>query len=334
MNPYILAIESSCDETSAAVSRGTEILSNVISSQLEHSKYGGVIPELASRLHQQHIVAVVQEALEQAKVDSHQLNAVAFTRGPGLLGALLVGTSFAKAYAFAKDIPLIEVNHMEAHVLANFIDPPLPAFPFICLTVSGGHTQLTLVRDFLDMELLGQSIDDAAGEAFDKAAKIMDLGYPGGPLIDKYAKEGDINFFNFPTPSVGRYEFSFSGLKTSLLYLLKRGIKRDPEYIQHNLQDIAASYQHRIVSILIEKLRLAAKDHGVKHLAIAGGVSANSLLRKRFQEMADQYGYMAHIPAFAYCTDNAGMIAAAAYYKYQVGEFADLDVHPFARLGK
>ena len=327
----ILAIESSCDETSAAVIKDSNILSNIVSSQLQHSDYGGVIPELASRLHQQQIVRVVKKALQTAEVEKEELNAVAFTRGPGLLGALLVGISFAKTFAFGLGIPLIEVNHMEAHVLANFIDSPQPEFPFICLTVSGGHTQLVLVRDYLNMEIIGETIDDAAGEAFDKAAKIMGLPYPGGPLIDKYAKEGDIHAFQFPTPDVGKYTFSFSGLKTSILYMLRDGIKENPKFIEDNLNDICASYQHRIITILLDQLKLAAEEHHVKHLAIAGGVSANSLLRKRFQELCDQNGWQAHIPAFEYCTDNAGMIAIAAHYKYVKGEFADLDVVPFTR---
>lgn len=329
----ILAIESSCDETSAAVLREGQVLSNIVSSQLQHSEFGGVIPELASRLHQQQIVRVVDQALLDAEVDKTELDAIAFTRGPGLLGALLVGTCFAKAYALGLGIPLIEVNHMQAHVLANFLSDPVPEFPFVCLTVSGGHTQLILVKDYLEMELLGQTIDDAAGEAFDKGAKLMELSYPGGPIVDKLAQQGDKDFFNFPTPSVSRYEFSFSGLKTSLFYLLRRGLKQDVDYIEQNKTHICAAYQHRIVSILVEKLRLAAKDHQVSHLAIAGGVSANSELRRRFKQMCETYDWTAHIPEFAYCTDNAAMIGIAAHYKYLAGEFTDLTAVPYTRGG-
>ncbi|RMG29668.1 MAG: tRNA (adenosine(37)-N6)-threonylcarbamoyltransferase complex transferase subunit TsaD [Bacteroidetes bacterium] len=331
--PYILAIESSCDETSAAILTDGKVKSNIISSQLQHSEYGGVIPELASRLHQQQIIRVVNQALKQAEVDKRQLDAVAFTRGPGLLGALLVGTCFAKAYAFGLGIPLIEVNHMQAHVLANFLNPQPPAFPFICLTVSGGHTQLVLVRDYLDMELLGQTIDDAAGEAFDKAAKIMGLPYPGGPHIDRHARQGRRDFYNFPTPEVGAKQFSFSGLKTSMLYLLRKGLQEDPQYIEKHLDDLCASYQYRIVSILLDKLEQAALEQGVAHLAIAGGVSANSELRSRFQQLCQDRGWTAHIPAFEYCTDNAAMSGIAAHYKYLAGEFTDLSAVPFTRGG-
>ncbi|MEM7657022.1 MAG: tRNA (adenosine(37)-N6)-threonylcarbamoyltransferase complex transferase subunit TsaD [Bacteroidota bacterium] len=332
--PVLLAIESSCDETSAAVLRDGKVLSNQISSQLEHSTYGGVIPELASRLHQQHIVAVVEAALSKAGVQREELEAVAFTRGPGLLGALLVGTCFAKAFAYGLDIPLVDVNHMRAHVLANFLKEEVPEFPFICLTVSGGHTQLVLVKSHLEMEILGQSMDDAAGEAFDKGAKLMGLPYPGGPEVDKLARKGDHKAFEFPTPQVDRYAFSFSGLKTSLLYLLRRNLKRDPDFLEKHLADVCASYQYRIVSILLEKLRLAAKDHGVKHLAIAGGVSANSELRRRFQTLCDKEGWTAHIPPFEYCTDNAAMIGIAGHFQYLAGEFADLTAAPFTRSGE
>lgn len=329
----ILAIESSCDETSAAVLINGKVKSNIISSQLQHSEYGGVIPELASRLHQQQIVRVVVAALKAGDLEASQLDAVAFTRGPGLLGALLVGTCFAKAYAFGLGIPLIDVNHMQAHVCANFLGDEQPEFPFICLTVSGGHTQLVLVKDYLKFEMLGQTIDDAAGEAFDKAAKIMGLPYPGGPHIDKMAKGGDRNAFQFPTPSVDKHQFSFSGLKTSILYLLRRGIKKNEQFIEENIADLCASYQGRIVDILLEKLRIAAKDYGVKHLAIAGGVSANSELRRRFQALCATNGWQAHIPAFEYCTDNAAMIGIAAHYKYLAKDFAGLDVGPFTRGG-
>ncbi len=329
--PIILAIESSCDETSAAILRDKEVLANVISSQLQHSEYGGVIPELASRLHQQQIVRVVQAALRKSGVSQDQLDAVAFTRGPGLLGALLVGTCFAKSYAFGLDIPLIEVNHMQAHVLANFLDESPPVFPFICLTVSGGHTQIVLVRDFLDMEIIGQSIDDAAGEAFDKAAKILGLPYPGGPHIDKLAQSGDPSTFSFPTPDVGTFEFSFSGIKTSMLYLLRDGVRANPDFIQEHLSDLCASYQAHIVKVLLDKLMLAAKTYDVRHLAIAGGVSANSVLRAQFAERCNQAGYTPHIPAFEFCTDNAGMIGIAAYFKFQAQQFTSLTATPFTR---
>lgn len=327
----ILAIESSCDETSAAVIQHRQILSNVISSQLEHAEYGGVIPELASRLHQQQIIRVVDQALREAAVDKSELDAIAFTRGPGLLGALLVGTCFAKSFAFGLDIPLIEVNHMQAHVLANFIEAPEPEFPFLCLTVSGGHTQLVLVRSHLEMEVVGQSIDDAAGEAFDKAAKIMGLPYPGGPEVDKLAQKGDPKAFRFPTPEVGELEFSFSGLKTAILYLVQRELDRDPEFLDHRIADVCASYQHRIVSILLMKMKLAAQKYNVRHLAIAGGVSANSELRTRFQQMCEAEGWQAHIPAFRYCTDNAGMIAISAHYLFENQQFTGLEVSPFTR---
>lgn len=327
----LLAIESSCDETSAAVIRDGQILSNVITSQLEHSDYGGVVPELASRLHQQQIIRVVRKALVQAQVDKSDLQAVAFTRGPGLLGALLVGTCFAKAFALGLGIPLIDVNHMQAHVLANFLKDDPPQFPFLCLTVSGGHTQLVLVRDHLDMEVVGQSIDDAAGEAFDKAAKIMDLGYPGGPVVDRLAREGDPKAFSFSKPSIPGLDFSFSGLKTALLYFLRDNLKENPDFIAERKADICASYQRRIVTYLLDKLEQAAEQYGVQHLAIAGGVSANSALRKEFQALCERRGWTAHIPAFVYCTDNAGMIAIAGHYKYLAGQFASQEVTPFTR---
>jgi len=329
--PTILAIESSCDETSAAVIRDGKVLSNVISSQMQHSVYGGVIPELASRLHQQQIIAVTQASLAGAGVDKGVLDAVAFTRGPGLAGALLVGTCFAKAFALALGIPLIEVNHMQAHVLANFLSDTPPSFPFLCLTVSGGHTQIVLVRDYLDMEVIGQSIDDAAGEAFDKAAKVMDLGYPGGPLIDKLAREGNAKRFTFPKPNIPGLDFSFSGLKTSLLYLLRDEMKLNPNFIQENKNDICASYQRRIVSYLLGQFKDAARAQGITHLAIAGGVSANSHLRKEFLDMCQRKGWTAHIPKFEYCTDNAGMIAIAGHYKFLAGEFTDQYAVPFTR---
>ncbi|WNJ18550.1 tRNA (adenosine(37)-N6)-threonylcarbamoyltransferase complex transferase subunit TsaD [Pontibacter sp. G13] len=331
--PTILAIESSCDETSAAVIQGGKVRSNIISSQLDHAEYGGVIPELASRLHQQQIVRVVEKALSEAEVSKHDLDAVGFTRGPGLLGALLVGTCFAKSFALGLGKPLVDVNHMQAHVLANFLQEQPPEFPFLCLTVSGGHTQLVLVKDYLDMELMGETIDDAAGEAFDKAAKIMGLPYPGGPEIDKLAKQGDPKFLKFPRPDVGPYDFSFSGLKTSLLYKLKDGVKADSHFLDDHMADICASYQGAIVSVLLDKMKKAAQDAGVKHLAIAGGVSANSELRLRFQQMCNEQHWKAHIPDFQYCTDNAAMIAISAHFQFQAGKFADLDVTPFTRGG-
>lgn len=327
----ILAIESSCDETSAAVMVNRKVISNIISSQLEHKDYGGVVPELASRLHQQQIVRVVQEALANASLTAHDLDAIAFTRGPGLLGALLVGTSFAKGMALGLNIPLVDVNHMQAHVLANFLAPNPPKFPFLCLTVSGGHTQIILVKDYLDMELIGETIDDAAGEAFDKAAKIMGLPYPGGPEIDRLAKQGDATKFSFPKPRVGRFEFSFSGLKTSLLYLLKKGLKDNPEFITENIADVCASYQSRIVDILLAKLADAAEMTGVKDMAIAGGVSANSELRSRFATLGEKLEITTHIPSFEYCTDNAAMIAIAGQLRLEAGLVAGLDAVPFTR---
>lgn len=327
----ILGIESSCDETAAAVCRDGKILSSVIAGQVDHARYGGVIPELASRLHQQQIVPVVAQALDEAGIDQSELSAVAFTRGPGLLGALLVGTCFAKSYALGLGIPLVDVDHMQAHVLANFLAEDAPEFPFLCLTVSGGHTQLVLVRDHLDMEILGQTIDDAAGEAFDKAAKLLGLPYPGGPEIDKLARQGDASVFKFPKPDVGEFQFSFSGLKTSLLYLVQKSSRKDPDFLEKHLADLCASYQGHIVTILLEKLRHAAKKHGVKHLAIAGGVSANSELRRRFQELCKTEGWQAHIPDFVYCTDNAAMIAITGYFQAKAKQFAGLDVAPFTR---
>ncbi len=327
----ILAIESSCDETSAAVMHEGELLSNVISTQLDHADYGGVIPELASRLHMQQVVRVVDKALRQAEVEKSKLEAIAFTRGPGLLGALIVGTCFAKAMALGLGIPLVEVNHMHAHVLANFIDAPRPRFPLLCLTVSGGHTQLVLARSPLELEVVGQTIDDAAGEAFDKAAKLMGLPYPGGPQIDRLAKEGNPEAFSFPEPRVEPLAFSFSGLKTSLMYRMKDGLKADPGFIQTHQADLAASYQATIVRILIEKLTLAAETFGITELALAGGVSANSELRAAFEARCQEKGWQAHLPPFAYCTDNAAMIAMAGHFLLQAGQTSPLDVAPFAR---
>ena len=328
----ILGIESSCDETSVAVCVNGEIRSNIIATQAVHQHYGGVVPELASRAHQQNIVPAVQEALSTAKISKNELSAIAFTRGPGLLGSLLVGTSFAKGFALAKNLPLIEVNHMQAHILAHFIDNPKPSFPFLCLTVSGGHTQIVLVKNYFDMEVLGSTIDDAAGEAFDKTAKILGLPYPGGPLVDKYAQAGNPHAFTFPEPQISDLNFSFSGLKTSILYFINKGVQQNPNFIQENLEDICASVQQRIVTILLAKLTKAAKSYGISQVAIAGGVSANSGLRKALQELAEVQDWQVFIPKFEYCTDNAAMIAIAGYYKFLAADFVGQDVSPLARM--
>lgn len=327
----ILGIESSCDETSAAVCIDGQIYANIIATQAMHAAYGGVVPELASRAHQQHIVPVVEQALATAKISKKDLDAVAFTRGPGLLGSLLVGTSFAKGLALAMDIPLIAVNHMQAHILAHFIDEPKPQFPFLCLTVSGGHTQIVLVRDYFDMEVLGQTLDDAAGEAFDKTAKILNLPYPGGPLIDKYAKEGNPNAFSFPEPQIPGLDFSFSGLKTSILYFVRDHIAENPDFVAQNMPDICASVQDRIVSILLNKLKKAAEQTGVRDIAMAGGVSANSGLRNALHALGEKRKWNVFIPKFEYCTDNAAMIAIAGYYKFLAKDFATQSVEPLAR---
>lgn len=329
---YILAIESSCDETSAAILHNGNILANIIAGQTVHEKYGGVVPELASRAHQQNIVPVVDVALKEAGVSREQLTAVAFTRGPGLLGSLLVGVTFAKSLALALDIPLIEVNHMDAHVLAHFIDEPKPSFPFLCLTVSGGHTQILKVSSPLKMELLGQTQDDAAGEAFDKAAKILGLPYPGGPLIDKYAKEGNPLRFKFPEGKVEGLDFSFSGFKTSVLYFVRDNVALNPDFVQDNLADICASVQHTIISTLMKKLSKAAEQTGITEVAIAGGVSANSGLRAALENIGKAKGWNTYIPKFEYCTDNAAMIAIAGHFKYQEGIFCGQDAVPFTRL--
>jgi N6-L-threonylcarbamoyladenine synthase len=331
MSVIILAIESSCDETSAAVCRDGQILTNYIAGQAIHEQYGGVVPELASRAHMQHIVPVVDVALKQAGITTAELDAIAFTQAPGLIGSLLVGGSFAKSLALALNKPLIAVHHMQAHVLANLIGEPAPAFPFLCLTVSGGHTQIVLCRSPLDMEVLGETLDDAAGEAFDKSAKLLELPYPGGPLIDRHAKLGDPNRFAFPEPQIPGLNFSFSGLKTSILYFLQDGKRKDPDFVSKNLDDICASIQQRIVTILLHKLSRAAKDTGIREVCIAGGVSANSGLRQSLREMGERKGWNTYIPAFEYCTDNAGMIAKTAWYKYQAGLFASLDAGPSAR---
>jgi len=331
MSVTLLAIESSCDETSASVCRDGRILTNYIAGQAIHEQYGGVVPELASRAHMQHIVPVVDVALRQAGVALEDLDAVAFTQAPGLIGSLLVGASFAKSMALALGKPLIAVHHMQAHVLANLIADPAPAFPFLCLTVSGGHTQIVLARSPLDLEVLGETLDDAAGEAFDKSAKLLDLPYPGGPLIDRHARSGDPARFSFPEPQIPGLDFSFSGLKTSILYFLQDGKRADPDFVTKNLADICASIQDRIVTILLHKLSRAARETGIRDVCIAGGVSANSGLRQAFQALGGKRGWNTYIPDFQYCTDNAGMIAITAWYKYQAGRFADLDVSPSAR---
>jgi len=328
----ILAIESSCDETSVAVCNNGKITANVIANQTIHENYGGVIPELASRVHQQNIVPAVQQALAIAKVNKKELNGVAFTRGPGLLGSLLVGVSFAKSFALALDLPLIAVNHMQAHILAHFIDDPKPKFPFLCLTVSGGHTQIVLVKDYFDMEIVGETLDDAAGEAFDKTAKILNLPYPGGPLIDKHAQQGNPKAYQFPEPQIQGLNYSFSGFKTAILYFIRDQQKVNPLFIEQNLDDICASVQDSIVKILLNKLKKAAKQYGINEIAIAGGVSANSGLRNALSEMKDSLGWNVYIPAFQYCTDNAGMIAIAGYHKFLAGEFVGQDVSPMARM--
>lgn len=332
MQPVILAIESSCDETSASIIQAGKVLNNVIASQTVHQKYGGVVPELASRAHQQQIHHVVNEALTSAGIRPHQLNAIAFTRGPGLLGSLLVGVSFAKGMALGLKLPLIEVNHMEAHVLAHFIDDPKPTFPFLCLTVSGGHTQLVLVHDYLNMNVIGETRDDAIGEAFDKAAKMMDFPYPGGPLIDKYAQLGNPKAFTFPHTSIPGLDFSFSGIKTAFLYFLRDNKKSEPHFVELFSNDICASLQLHLVNMVMDKLKLAVTQTGINRVAIAGGVAANSGLRRSLQEQAAHSGWDVFIPDFEYCTDNAAMIAIAAHYKYLAKRFASLEVAPLANL--
>jgi len=327
----LLAIESSCDETSAAIMVDGELKSNVISTQLIHSEWGGVVPELASRAHQKSIIPVVQEALQKANINKNDLNAIAFTRGPGLLGALMVGTSFAKSLALSLDIPLIEVNHMQAHVLAHFIEEPRPQFPFLCLTVSGGHTQLVWVEGPLNMQIIGETQDDAVGEAFDKTAKLLGLPYPGGPLIDKLAKEGNPNKYTFPMGEMPGLDFSFSGIKTAILYFLQKALKLNPNFIEENKADICASVQKTLIEILLRKVKKAMREKNCSSIAIAGGVSANSGLRKRLQELGEENHWDVFIPAFSYCTDNAGMIAMAGHFKFEVGEFCGQDVSPLAR---
>ena len=324
----ILAIESSCDETSASVCVDGKILSNFIANQTIHEQYGGVVPELASRAHMQNIVPVVHQALSTANCQLSTINAIAFTQAPGLIGSLLVGAQFAKSMALSLNIPLIGVHHMQAHVLANLIMEPAPSFPFLCLTVSGGHTQIVLARSPLDLEVIGETIDDAAGEAFDKTAKLLGLPYPGGPLIDQYAKTGNPQAFRFAEPQIPELNFSFSGLKTSVLYFLQ---KQSPDFIQNHLHDLCASVQYTIVNILIKKLKKAVQQTGIRQVCIAGGVSANSGLREALKEAGQKHGWKTFIPAFEYCTDNAAMIAITAYHKYLQREFIDLDASPTAR---
>lgn len=327
----ILSIESSCDETSAAIIHNGRVLSNHIATQKVHERYGGVVPEMASRAHIQNIVAVVDAAVVDAGISKKQITAVAFTQAPGLIGSLLVGVCFAKSFAQALDVPLIAVHHMQAHVLAHFIEERQPEFPFLCLTVSGGHTQIVLCRSHLDMEVLGETMDDAAGEAFDKVAKMLGLPYPGGPLIDKYAAQGDPLRFKFPSKEMKDYTFSFSGIKTSVLYFLQAQKKIDPEFVSNNLNDICASVQYTIVKMLMAKLERAAADLNIKHVGIAGGVSANSGLRTAIKEAGIKNGWQVYIPRFEYCTDNAAMIGITGYYKYQQGLFTDLSATPSAR---
>jgi N6-L-threonylcarbamoyladenine synthase len=334
---YILGIESSCDDTSAAVSLNTQILSNVSYTQKIHEIYGGVVPELASRAHMQNIVPVINEAINKAGITLDKIDAIAFTRGPGLLGSLLVGTSFAKSLSMALGKPLIDVHHMKAHILAHFIDNEQdnkPAFPFLCLTVSGGHTQIVQVNSYYDFEILGTTIDDAAGEAFDKCAKIMGLPYPGGPLIDKYAQIGDDKRFQFNKPQVGGFDFSFSGLKTSFLYFIEKEKKKNPQFIDENLHDLCASLQKTIIEILILKLELASEKTGIKTVAIAGGVSANSGLRNRLKSYEQEKEWKVFIPEFQFCTDNAGMIAVTGCFNYLDNRFVDQSVQASARISE
>nr|MBI1229337.1 tRNA (adenosine(37)-N6)-threonylcarbamoyltransferase complex transferase subunit TsaD [Cytophagales bacterium] len=332
MTVNILAIESSCDETSASVISDGKVLNNIIATQSVHEKYGGVVPELASRAHQQHLIPVVNEALSQSGISKEQLSAVGFTRGPGLMGALLVGGSFAKSFAFALDLPLIEVNHMEAHVLAHFIEDPMPSFPFICLTVSGGHTQLVLVTDYLEMKVIGETLDDAVGEAFDKTAKLLGLPYPGGPFMDKLAQQGNPKAFDFPISSMKELNFSFSGIKTAVLYFLRERLQEDAEFVEKRKADICASVQYTLIQMLLIKLKKAADQYGIKEIAIAGGVSANKGLRDALSLLSGNLGWNTYIPRLEYCTDNAAMIAMAAHFKYQKGLFCPLDISPLAKM--
>ena len=336
MSLTILGIESSCDDTSAAVIRDEYLLSNVMASQEVHRRYGGVVPELASRAHQQNILPVVSQALDQAGVTMNEVDALAFTRGPGLLGSLLVGTSFTKGLAVASGKPLIEVNHLQGHILSHFVKVPgaenrQPKFPFLCLLVSGGHTQIVRVDNHLDFEILGRTIDDAVGEAFDKCAKLMDLGYPGGPVVDRLAKEGDPKRFRFAKPNIPGLDYSFSGIKTSLLYFLRDQLKEDPDFLKNNMADLCASFQKDLIDILLKKLILAVKETGIREVALSGGVSANSGLRGRIEEEGRKRGWNTYLPALRFTTDNAAMIAITGYYRYQRGLFAPLDIAPISR---
>lgn len=336
---YILGIESSCDDTSAAVLKNGILLSNVTASQAVHEAYGGVVPELASRAHQQNIVPVVDQAIKRAGIEKEMLSAVAFTRGPGLMGSLLVGVSFAKGFARSLGIPMIDVNHLHGHVLAHFIreneeDNDQPEFPFLCLLVSGGNSQIVKVNAYNDMEIIGQTIDDAAGEAIDKCSKVMGLGYPGGPIIDRLARQGNPEAYRFAHPHIQGYDYSFSGLKTSFLYSLRDWMKDDPDFIEHHKEDLAASLEHTIVDILMKKLRLAVKDTGIRQVAVAGGVSANNGLRNAFRDHAQRYGWKIFIPKFSYTTDNAAMIGITGYFKYLDGDFCSIDKPAFARMEK
>ncbi|MFZ3575489.1 tRNA (adenosine(37)-N6)-threonylcarbamoyltransferase complex transferase subunit TsaD [Tenacibaculum finnmarkense] len=334
-NSYILGIESSCDDTSASVIYNGKVISNVVANQEIHAKYGGVVPELASRAHQQNIVPVVQQAIAQANITKNDLSAIAFTRGPGLMGSLLVGTSFAKSFALGLNIPLIAVNHMQGHILAHFIEDEnakIPPFPFVCLTISGGHTQIVKVSNHFEMEILGETIDDAVGEAFDKSAKILGLPYPGGPLVDKYAQLGNPKAFQFTKPKVGDLQFSFSGLKTGILRFIQKNVKENPDFIKENLHDICASIQYTIIEILMDKLKNTVKQTDIKHIAIAGGVSANSEIRKRLALAEKHWGWTTYIPKFEYTTDNAAMIAIAGYLKYKNNDFSDISITSKARL--
>lgn len=334
---YILAIESSCDDTSAAVLHGKVLLSNVTASQKVHEAYGGVVPELASRAHQQNVVPVVDQALKQAGITKEQLSAVAFTRGPGLMGSLLVGVSFAKGFARSLGIPMIDVNHLQGHVMAHFIkesddDNSAPPFPFLCLLVSGGNSQIVKVNAYNDMEVLGQTIDDAAGEAIDKCSKVMGLGYPGGPIIDRLSRQGNPKAYQFAKPNIPGLDYSFSGLKTSFLYSLQKWVKDDPDFVEHHKEDIAASLEYTIVDILMKKLRLAVKQTGIKHVAVAGGVSANNGLRNAFYDHAKRFGWTIYIPKFSYTTDNAAMIGVVGAYKYDNKEFCGIEVPTFSKV--
>ena len=334
---YILGIESSCDDTSAAVLKNGVLLSNVTASQAVHEAYGGVVPELASRAHQQNVVPVVSEAIKRAGIEKEQLSAVAFTRGPGLMGSLLVGVNFAKGFARSLGIPMIDENHLQGHVMAHFIDGGEgdfnpPPYPFLCLLVSGGNSQIVLVRAYNDMEVLGQTIDDAAGEAIDKCSKVMGLGYPGGPIIDRLARQGNPKAYQFAEPHIQGLDYSFSGLKTSFLYNLRKWVENDPDFVEHHKEDLAASLEWTIVDILMKKLRLAVKQTGIKHVAVAGGVSANNGLRNAFHDHARRYGWTIYIPKFSYTTDNAAMIGITGYYKFLDGDFCSIDKPAFSKV--